>query len=1167
MICARDNSIAPLHVRSGYSLLRGSARVEDLIARSVELGHRRLALTDVNGLYGVTRFYSQAREADLEPIVGSELQAPGLAAIALVDEPIGYENLCRILTAIHRQLAIDHCPLNGKDDASRPDHLKFQISNLKSPISNLKSPILNLESSPHGQTHLPAGRGETPRLLGNPQSAIRNLCLWRPQWDWSDLCRGLHLIVQDEAMARRLLEGGAQVERVWLGVDPATQRGVDIEHLEAASQRLDLPLVALGRALMARPDELEVARLLAAIREGTTFDNVSPALLPHPRAFLRDPGELASELSGSACLAEAAANNRRLAERCAGFRFLPRSPVFPAYPCPGGASPHDYLRKLCMEGMEWRYGQVTAVAVHRLERELALIQKMGFSEYFLVVWDIVRYARDRGVPVAGRGSGASSLVAYLLGITNVCPLAFDIPFERFLNERRGDFPDLDIDFCWRIRDDVIAYAFARWGADHAAMVSVHTTFQPASAVRETAKAMGYSDDQIGDWLRFSRDGTSACENDSALESYSTLQQPTPGEKRCLSPIGGPSGHRGSEIRCLSPNFPNFPEFEIARLSRRLLGLPHVLSVHPGGVVLAPRPIDRYAPIQQAAKGVPITHFDKDGVEAVGLVKLDLLGNRSLSTLRYACDLIARRTGRIVDVEALGGDDPATLATLQAADTVGCNQLESPAMRHLLRAMRPRHVRDVMKALALIRPGAASIGMKEVFIRRHRGLAPNFRGDAKSSDNREPEIRCLSPVAEIRGQTPDFQQALSESSTLDAEIRSQSPNFLRSTYGVMLYEDDVMLVAAALMGCSLAEGDRFRKAVQKCRDDAERVRLSREFLARCRDNGVDEQLAKDLWVQMAKFNAYSFCRAHAASYAQLAYAVAYLRTHWPLEFYVAALNNNQSMYHPRVYVEQAKREGIRFLLPDVNASEEEFSCEGQAVRTGLSRVGGLGPVSVETILAARRRGTFDGLSDFVRRTGLAREEIRSLILCGAMDSFARTRPELMMELDLCLAGPRDDCGGPLLLPVAPSLNASLDDYSPRRKYLDERRVLGFSVREHILAVYRPALAGCTDADSRDLPARVGRRVRLAGVIEAHRTTPTQKGQTMHFLTLDDEYGLFDVTVFPDVSRGMDAFLAGRYGPYLVTGTVEEQYDVVTVTAEKIELVEPVPAEREVVVHDK
>ncbi|HOD80569.1 MAG: DNA polymerase III subunit alpha [Planctomycetes bacterium ADurb.Bin126] len=1018
MICARDNSIAPLHARSGYSLLRGSARVEDLIARAVELGHRRLALTDVNGLYGLPRFYALAREADLEPIVGAELEAPGLSAIALIDEPIGYENLCRVLTAIHGPLPHDHCPPN--------------------------------------------------------------------EWDWSDLCRGLHLIVQDEATARRLLEGGAQVERVWLGVDPATQRGVDIERLEAASRRLDLPPVALGRALMARADELEVARLLAAIREGTTFDNVPAALLPHPRAFLRRPAELAGELAGEpACLAEAAANNRRLAERCASFRFLPRSPVFPAYPCPGGASGQDYLRALCTQGMEWRYGQVTAAAVHRLERELALIRKMGFCEYFLVVWDIVRYARDRGVPLAGRGSGASSLVAYLLGITNVCPLAFDIPFERFLNERRGDFPDLDIDFCWRIRDDVIAYAFARWGVDRAAMVSVHTTFQPASATRETAKAMGYSDDQI----------------------------------------------RGQ-----STNFTNFPN-QVARLSRRLLGLPHVLSVHPGGVVLAPGPIDRYAPIQRAAKGVAITHFDKDGVEAVGLVKLDLLGNRSLSTLRCACDLITRRTGRTIDVETLGGDDPATLATLQAADTVGCNQLESPAMRHLLRAMRPRHVGDVMKALALIRPGAASIGMKETFIRRHRerGLAPNFRGNTKSADNHGPEIRCLSPFADI----------------------------LRPTHGIMLYEDDVMLVAAALMGCSLAEGDRFRKAVQKCRDDAERVRLSREFLARCRGNGVDAQLAKDLWVQMAKFNAYSFCRAHAASYAQLAYAMAYLRTHWPLEFYVAALNNNQSMYHPRVYVEQAKREGIRFLLPDVNASQEEFSCEGPAIRTGLSRVGGLGPVSAETILAARRRGAFEGLSHFVRRTGLAREEIRSLILCGAMDAFARTRPELMMELDLCLAGPRDDAGGPLLLPVAPSLGTTLDDYSPRRKYLDERRVLGFSVREHILAGYRPALAGRTDADSRDLPRRVARRVRLAGVIEAHRTTSTQKGATMHFLTLDDEHGLFDVTVFPDVARGIGALSRDRYGPWLVTGTVEEQYDVVTVTAEKIEWVEAAAAPREVV----
>ena len=771
-------------------------------------------------------------------------------------------------------------------------------------------------------------------------------------------------------------------------------------------------------------------------------------------ACLRGADQLQEELSA---FPAAVANNQRLAEECSAYRLLPRGPVFPKFPCPDGLSAEAYLRRLSTEGMKRRYGRAEPAAAARLEKELNLIRRMGFCEYFLVVWDIVRYARERHVPVAGRGSGASSIVAYLLGITNVCPLAFDIPFERFLNERRGDFPDLDVDFCWRIRDDVIDYAFNRWGSDHVAMVCTHNTFGPSSALRETAKAMGLSDDRISRLDEADLNG------------------------------GG-----------------------IVRLSRRIVNLPHNLSVHPGGIVISPRTIDHYVPIQPAAKGVTVTQYDKNGVEDIGLVKLDLLGNRSLSTIRCACDLIATRTGRTIDIETLPPADPSTIAVLQAARTIGCNQLESPAMRHLLKALQPRHVRDVMKALALIRPGAASIGMKEVFIRRRRGLQPTPTG--------HPQVDRV----------------------------------LRDTSGVMLYEDDVMLVAAALMGAPLSEADRFRKAVQKCPDDRERLRLSREFLSRCIANGVDGDYAKGLWVQMAKFNAYSFCRAHAASYAMPAYAVAWLKTHYPLEFHVAALNNNQSMYHPRVYVEQAKREGVRFLLPDIHRSGDEFTAEGDAIRVGLGRIAGLGPVSVRAILEARNRRPFAGLGDCLRRTRLGYEEGRSLVLCGALDASGWTRPALMMELNLCLARRAGRAErGDLLLPSGLSVPDCAGDYPPHRKYADERRILGFSVREHIMEIYRPGLAGLVDTDSRQLEGRVGRRIRIAGVLEANRTTRTQKGGTMRFLTMEDELGLFEVTVFPG-ARVAGSF--NRYGPYLVRGKVEEQYDAITVTADTVELVE-------------
>jgi DNA polymerase III alpha subunit len=959
---------------------------ERLAALAARAGHTRLAVTDVNNLYGAPRFHRCAVEAGLKPIIGAELRDGRHAVVALVADETGYRNLCRVLTRLH---------------------------------------------------------GEQPFRLADHLAA------------YSD---GLHLVLVGggvAALAPRLPRG-----RLWVGIDGGARRGAAIAERCALAARHRLPVVATAAALLPEPGDADVARVLAAVRTGRNIDDVPADQLPPPAAHLRRPRRLAAELA--AC-PQALRNNRRLADQCAAFRLLPRRAVFPAFSRPGGPAARDTLRRLCRGGLRRRYGPIPPPeAEARLDRELRLIERMGFAEYFLVVWDIVRHARRRGAPVAGRGSGASSLVAYVLGITNVCPLTYRLPFERFLHERRDDFPDLDVDFCWRIRDDVIDDAFRRWGADRAAMVCTHNTFQPRSALRETAKAFGFSDEQISRGAALQRDAR----------------------------LG-----------------------RITALSRRLIDLPRHLSVHPGGIVIGREPIDHYVPVQPAVKGVRITHYDKDGIEAAGLVKLDLLGNRSLSTVRYACDLLRRR-GEAVDVEALPPDDPATVATLCAADTVGCNQLESPAMRHLLRMMQPRHVRDVMKALALIRPGAASIGMKEAFIRRHRGLERAPRGD--------PQTDAL----------------------------------LRDTYGVMLYEDDVMLVAAALLGATLPEGDRFRKAVQHCRDDDERRRLSDEFLARCRANGIDPAYAKALWVQMAKFNAYSFCRAHAGSYALLAYAGAYLKTHAPLEFWTAALNNNQSMYPLRVYVACAQRSGVCFRLPDANRSIEEFAVDDGAIRVGLNVVEGLGPAAVEDILHARRRAPFAGLTDFLGRTHLSADQARALILCGAFDFTGRTRPALMMELNLFArrGRPRRTDRPAALDTPSPALPQPPRDYALRRKYTDELRILGFAVGGHVMALWRPRLAGRTDADSRHLPRRVGRRVRIAGVLEAQRTTRTDRGQTMMFLTLDDEHGLFEAALFPDALRRTRAPF-DRYGPYLLTGTVEDQYGAVTITAGRVELAFP------------
>lgn len=766
-------------------------------------------------------------------------------------------------------------------------------------------------------------------------------------------------------------------------------------------------------AVFATKREWRVHRLLSAIRENTLVAHVEN--VASPEAYLRNDVDVSSD-------------DERLVESC-DWEFLPAPKVFPKNQ--GGM---EKLRALCSAALPWRYPE--RPPLERLSYELGIIGKLGYADYFVVVHDIVRYSRERGLPVAGRGSGASSVVAYLLGITNVCPVAFDLPFERFLHEGRADYPDIDVDFSWRVRDDVIAHVFERFG--DVAMVSTHITFQHRSAFREAAKAFGYSDDQV------------------------TLLQ------------------KGRV------DVPDRPKLE--RAAAALLGLPRHYSVHPGGVVLHP---DGVVPLERAEKGVIVTQYDKDTVEAAGLVKIDLLGNRALSTIRETVEIVERTEGVTLDVERLPVD-AASVALLREARTLGCNQLESPAMRSLIRMMRPGDARGLMKALALIRPGAASCGMKETFVRRERGLEP------------------VPP----RGLLPD-------------------------THEIMLYEDDAMLVASALTGRSLAEGDRFRRRVQKLRTDEERVAVSREFLSLAAAHGTDPAVAKDLWIQMAKFTEFSFCRAHAASYGVLAWASVWLAAHHPAAHWVAALNNNQGLYDARVYLEQAKREGIAVRLPCVQKSGLEFTWEpidspascrlaqgkDGAIRVGFNRIFGIEQREIARILEAR---PFTSLGDFLARTKLSAPSLRNLVLCGALDWTGMARPRILMY-----ARSRGESVPPI------------PDFGEQEKVGHELEILGLSARRHILSYLAPP----RDIDSRALERLAGRRVRLLGIMATSRIAETATSEPMEFVTMEDEHGLFEVVLFPQVFRRCRAYI-GTLGPYEVVGKVESRYDVVAVTAESV-----------------
>jgi DNA-directed DNA polymerase III PolC len=1027
----------PLHVHSWYSLLEGGSSPQALLQRAAACGYTALALTDANNLYGAVEFTEQAHRYGIRPLLGACLRQQRTRCVALIAEPAGYRSLCRILSRLH---------LTGG------------------------STVPSAERGAHLQTC----------------STLADLL--------SENAAGLHLLVEDRVLAERLCD--AFGSRLWLEIVRPARSAHQEQELVTFGRRLGLRPIASSAAHFATPQEYHALRIITAVSRATLIDQLPARLSITPDHHLLAPETLRYRFRD---LPEAVSNTDALAEQLQS-NVLPRDVVLPQPRLPRHHDAAGYLRLLCERGLRRRDLGESLTARQRLREELGVIETGNLAGYFLIVRDIARYARRQSYSMALRGSAGNSLVCFLLEITDVDPLRFDLPLERFLHPGRADLPDIDLDFDWKVRDDVIAYVFRRHGPEHTAMISSHLFLQPRSAFREAAKAHGLSTEQVSRLLETLADRVEALvvgwwggEVVGSRNGYTT----------------SPPHH----LTTLPPGFPLEPERwpRILADAQLLLGRPHHLSIHPGGVVITPRPIENYVPLQRAPKGVVITQFEKDAAEHIGLVKIDLLGNRALATVDAARCLAAdRRSARIYDPPL---NDPDVIALLQRGDTLGINQLESPAMRHLLIQMRPTGLDDVIQALAMIRPGAASVGMKECFIRRRRGLEP---------------VRCAHPCLEP---------------------------LLRATQGLMLYEDDALHVLRALTGLPAPDADRFRKRVSKHRTADEAQVLTEEFLDACARNQVPRAVAAELWVQLAKFNHYSFCKSHAVSYGLIAWEAASLKAHHPLCFWTAALNNNQGMYPRRVYVEAIKRAGIPLRLPCINRSAEAFTIEEEGIRVGLDSIASLGEELRAALLADRQqRGPYRTLADFWRRLNPGPEALGLLIRCGALDCTGQTRPALFLEAELDNKTKGEETSS--ALPFAdtarfcePGRNEdwSPPDYDADRRLWDEWELLGFVVGPRLLSLFRPGLPGDL-ITSRELPDHAGRLVRVAGLVATARHTPTTNGRTMQFVTLEDEWGLIEVTLFPGTCPPV-AYLT--LGPYLVTGVVEEQYGVLTVTARRFE----------------
>ena len=882
---------------------------------------------------------------------------------------------------------------------------------------------------------------------------------------------GLTVLTADPGLLAALAAAG-------VGAAAMLRRPLPAGHpLRVAAARADAPVVAVPDSICLAADEFALHRILRAIAGNTCLSRLAATDCSPPDAWLAPPAAYAERFATLPRALHAAAE---IAARLTftGPRF---GTVLPPLAGHGEASAAARLRAEAYAGAHRRYGgELAEAAVERLEHELALIGRMGFAAYFLIVRDIVRLSPR----TCGRGSGAASLVAYCLGITNVCPLKHNLYFERFLNPGRTDPPDIDVDFAWDERDAVLAAVLARHRG-HVAMVANHVLFQPRMAVREVAKVYGLAAAEIGRVSARLPGYWHADEVDADL--LDTLR-------------------RRPEAREL--DFPP-PWPEILGFARQLVGTPRYLSVHPGGVVITPRPIDEYVPLERAPKGVPIIQWEKDGTEDAGLVKIDLLGNRSLAVIRDALAEL-RENGRGLDESGWEPeDDFATRETVAQGRTMGCFYIESPAMRLLQQKSRVGDFEHLVIHSSIIRP-AANEYIREYVRRLHGG--------------------AWTPIHPL----------LSE--------------MLAETYGIMVYQEDVSRAAMALAGFSHAEADGLRKVLSK-KDRARQLPdYARRFDAGARGRGVAPEQIAAVWDMMLSFDGYSFCKPHSASYARVSFQAAYLKTHHPAEFMAAVISNQGGFYSAFAYVSEARRLGLTVLPPDVSASRVRWSgCDGR-LRVGLLAIKGLAAETQRRIVDGQ---PYAGLRDFLDRVRPDEGEARALVHAGALDRLepGAARAALLWEIArwgrtrTAPAGGRarslfgeDPRGG------APPPRLPPDD--PHERLRREFAVLGFLCDRHPMVFYADAVRRTGAVRAVELPRHVGRRVRFAGWLISGKLVSTKTGEPMEFLTFEDETGLVETTFFPQAYRRF-CHLLDPERPFLLSGTVEEDWGAATLTVDRAE----------------
>ena len=1009
-----------LHVHTEYSLLDGASKIPELVAYAKELGMDSLAITDHGVMYGAVEFYQECTKAGIKPIIGCEVylakgshldmtEKTRYHLILLAENDIGYHNLMKI---------VSKGQLEGFYYKPRVD---------KDILRTYSEGIICLSA---------CIAGEVPRLInsGNMDGARR--CVQ----EYIDIFGkdNYFLEIQNHDIP---------------------EEKTAAEGLRQLAQEFGIGLVATNDLHYVRREDAEAQDVLLCIQTTSNVDDPGRMRFPNDSFYLKSAEEMAELFGG---YPEALENTCRIADRCnvkLEFGHL----LLPEFPVPDGFDAVSYLRHLCEEALPERYEVVDETVRKRLDFELDIINTMGYACYFLIVWDFINYCRSHDIPVGpGRGSAAGSIVAYLLRITNIEPLRYHLLFERFLNPERVSMPDIDTDFCYVKRNQVLDYVVRRYGQERVSQIITFGTLQARAAVRDVGKALGMSYTSVDEVAKMIPRELGIT-LDKALKSSNDFK-------------------RAYESR---------PEVKkLVDLARSVEGLPRNAGTHAAGVIIAPRDLRDYVPLQQGSDSGVITQYDKNKVEELGLLKMDFLGLRTLTVIGDCIRFIKETTGEIVDIDNIPLHDKETCEMLCRGETACVFQLESAGITKLVMDLAPESFEDLIPLVALYRPGPLGTGMAEDFIAGRHG-------------QRTAEV--LHPLMEP---------------------------ILEDTYGVILYQEQVMQITSALAGFTLGQADILRRAMGKKKaKELDSMRASFiEGAKRLHD--IPEELSDRIFSLLQHFAGYGFNKSHSVAYALVAYETAYLKAHWRAQYYAAFLNSVIGDSDKLSwYISVCKNDNIKILAPDVNESGRDFTVlPNKTIRFGLAGIKSTGGAAVEAIISARSEGgPFTSLTDFCCRVNMRvvnKRVVEHLIKSGAMDSFGARRSQLLAVLDQAIdlgaACQRDRANGQLGL-FGDDQTFGMEEIKmpqlpeiPKQTLLQyEKELLGFYVTDHPLSEYKAVMQRFMPLHQfiGETQVQDNQFVRVAGIISGCTIKTTKSGDTMALLTLEDFTGRFPVIVFP------------------------------------------------------